>query len=48
VAEAEHLRNAKLVFRTTVVIDARSSGIHRLPGPQPSLSGRSRRAARNV
>jgi hypothetical protein len=48
VAEAEHLRNAKLVFRTTVVIDARSSGIHRLPGPQPSLAGRSRRAARSV
>jgi hypothetical protein len=43
VAVGEHARNAKLVFRATVVIDAHGSGIHHLPGPQPTLG----RAVRN-
>ena len=48
VAEGEHLRNAKLVFRARVVIDARGSGIHRRPGPQPTLGGRVSNTERNV
>jgi hypothetical protein len=43
-AMGEHLWSAKLVYRTRVVIDARGSGIHRLPGPQPTLGGRDHKA----
>jgi hypothetical protein len=46
--EPEHVRSAKLVFRTRVVIDAHGSGIHRRPGPQPTLGGRVFNPERNV
>jgi hypothetical protein len=48
VPEPEHLRSAKLVFRTRVVVDAGGSGIHRRPGPQPTLGGRVFNSERNV
>ena len=48
VAECEHLRSAKLIFRTQTVIDASGSGIHRLPGPQPGHGGRPGRGGLSV
>jgi hypothetical protein len=37
---AEHLRNAKLVFRTRRLIDAEGAGIYRGPGPDQGYGGR--------
>jgi hypothetical protein len=42
------VRNAKLVFRNTVVIDAAGSGIHLLPGPQSGAGRRSRKVDPDV
>ncbi len=36
---AKHVRNAKLVFRTSRVLDARPAGIYASPGPDPDHGG---------
>ena len=40
VVPAEHLRNAKLVFRTCRLIEAEGAGLYRGPGPDPGYGGR--------
>jgi hypothetical protein len=44
----ERLRNAKLVFRTSCVIDARQSGIYRGSGAALGDGGRPPEAERGV
>ena len=45
---AKRLRNAKLVFRASRVLDAGQAGIYRRPGPAPGHGGRPRTRRHDV
>ena len=44
----QRLRNAKLVFRTSRVVDAHPAGIYRRPGPAPGHGGRPSKSGRRA